>query len=366
MGCGIMRIEKRGRSAVYGLQLEANRTAKDHNEKDRDFARSDIDWDKTDENIYLRRTENWNAEITRQIHDKGLKERKDSIVMIDGLYTASPEFFEGKNKADIKKYFEDCLDFHERTYGKVFNAVIHFDEKTPHLQVASVPLVEDEKGWHLSAKIIMGNRNDYRLRQDSFFDEVTKNYGLERGEIHSPEEKRVHLTKREWQVQNQAERIEEQNKKALNLKATKGLLSEAQVEEVEVRTRTFNKNEVVMDKDEAEDLIRTAKMAESLLVNNQEAHRILKEGDEIERKAKEEAKKIIAKAEEEAEKMKAKAREEAEGIAEQLKSAKLEKQLANANKIISEVKEIAPEVVNQAKEKTVPRPKPRPRTHEEH
>ena len=37
----IMRIEKRKRAALYGLQIEANRTAADH-EKGRDFAASDI------------------------------------------------------------------------------------------------------------------------------------------------------------------------------------------------------------------------------------------------------------------------------------------------------------------------------------
>ena len=44
--CGVMRIEKRRRSAVRGLQIEANRTREEH-ERGRDFDKSDIDWNLT-------------------------------------------------------------------------------------------------------------------------------------------------------------------------------------------------------------------------------------------------------------------------------------------------------------------------------
>lgn len=222
MAYGIMRVEKRQRNAVYGLQLEACRKEDDHN-AGRDFDKSDIDWTKTDDNIRLIEHANWNEEITRQIHECGLKERKDSIVMIDGVYTASPEFFEGKSDAQIRDYFEDCLQFHIDNYcqgdrDRMISAVIHLDETTPHLQVASVPIIEDEKGRHLSAKMLMGGRADYRERQDRFFDQICKSRGLERGEkvqyhekeledgrviMSRAEECKLHTTKREWQLANQ-------------------------------------------------------------------------------------------------------------------------------------------------------------------
>lgn len=230
--CGIMRIEKRGRSAVHGLQLEACRERDDHDINGRDFADSDIDWSKTDDNIRLIESESWNREITRQIHEAGLKERSNSIVMLDGLYTASPEFFEGKSVADMERYFRDCLDFHIREYcegdeSKMVSAVVHLDEATPHMQVASVPIYEDEKGAHLSAKTIMGNREDYRLRQDRFYDEVTKQYGLDRGEINDREDRKLHTTKREWQLATQENEIERNNIKLIDQdKTSKAIESE--------------------------------------------------------------------------------------------------------------------------------------------
>ena len=217
---GIMRVEKRGRADVYGIQLEANRTVEQH-EKGLEFDKSDIDWGKTDDNIFLVQTEQWNREITKAIKqietESGKKTRKDAVVLLDGLFTASPEFFEGKTTQEIKMYFEDCLDFYVKEYcqgdeTRVLNAVIHLDETTPHMQVASIPVYTSESGNRLNAKIIMGNKTDYRKRQDRFFEAVSEKYGLERGEPASAINDKVHTTKREWQAATQEETIEKNNK----------------------------------------------------------------------------------------------------------------------------------------------------------
>lgn len=203
---GIMRIEKRTRSAVYGLQIEANRIETDQYK--RDFFDSDIDWTKTKNNIFIKKTENWNREITRQIKQAGVKERKNSIVLIDGLYTCSPEWFETHSKEEIIKYFKDCLAFHIKEYcggdkSRLINAVLHVDEQTLHLHIGSTCIYQDEKGMHLSAKDIMGGREDYRLRQDRFYNEVSSRYGMERGEQRDPAETKRYTTKREWQIAKQ-------------------------------------------------------------------------------------------------------------------------------------------------------------------
>ena len=210
----IMRIEKRGRP-IYGLEIEANRSKEDHTEKGRDFAASDIRWDLTPFNMHLVRSDSWSKAITAAIQDAGATERKNSVVLLDGFYGASRDWFADKSMEEIVDYFKACLDFHERTYGKALNAVIHFDETTPHLQVASIPLVADENGARLSAKEIMGNRNDYRKRQDLFFEEVGKPRGMERGEIHDPAAAKKHLTVQEFKIQAfeiETERLMEQNK----------------------------------------------------------------------------------------------------------------------------------------------------------
>ena len=216
---GIMRVEKRGRADVYGIQLEANRTVEQH-EKGLEFDKSDIDWNKTNDNIFLIQTEQWNREITKAIKrietETSKKTRKDAVVLLDGLFTASPEFFENKSDDEIKKYFADCLEFYVKEFcqgdkTRVLNAVIHLDETTPHMQVASIPVYTSESGNRLNAKIIMGNKTDYRKRQDRFFEAVSEKYGLERGEPASAINDKVHTTKREWQAATQEEAIAKNN-----------------------------------------------------------------------------------------------------------------------------------------------------------
>lgn len=208
MPYGIMRVEKRTSDAVYGLEAEACRRKADH-DRGKDFSLSDIDWAETDGNIRLRAVpDSWGREIRRQCEAAGVKPRKGSIVMLDAVYTASPEAFRGMSRDEMEAYFKECLAFHDRTYGPAFSAVIHLDETTPHMHVASVPIIEDEKGMHLSAKMVMGGRADYRARQDAFYEQVSSRYGLERGEVKAdPAEMKAHTTKREWQLAEQEEAL---------------------------------------------------------------------------------------------------------------------------------------------------------------
>lgn len=195
----IMNVDKQRRAAIYGLQLEANRQPEDN----REFDASDIDSSRTSDNIFLRRCDSWNQEITRQIHAAGVKERKDSNVGITGVYTASAEWFRTHTKNEWMAYFSDCLSFHDKTYGRCINAVVHLDEDVPHMQCISVPLLEDESGWHLSAKKIMGNRADYQKRQDQFYEQVGEPHGMDRGVRRDAAEIKKHTTKREWQLATQ-------------------------------------------------------------------------------------------------------------------------------------------------------------------
>lgn len=194
MGYGIMRVEKRHRSAIRGIQTENNRSQADHRHT---FVRSDIDWRRTANNIYLKHTDDWNQAVTDTIAWYGAKERKDSVVMLDGLYTASPEWFKNKSDEEIREYFHKCLEYHQKTYCEdnkdlIVNAVIHFDEATPHMHVASIPLVDMNKDKaRLNAKAIMGNKQAYSKRQTSFYEDVAKQFGLDRGETHKS--KRKHL-----------------------------------------------------------------------------------------------------------------------------------------------------------------------------
>lgn len=201
----IMNVDKQKRSAIYGLQIEANRQPEDG----REFDASDIDSGRTVDNVFLRRCDSWNREITEQIKAAGVKERKDSNVGITGVYTASAEWFRTHTKDEWMAYFSDCLAFHDKVYGHCINAVVHLDEDVPHMQCISVPLIQDESGWHLSAKKIMGNRADYQKRQDQFYEQVGEHYGMDRGIRRDAAEIKRHTTKREWQLATQDRELQQ-------------------------------------------------------------------------------------------------------------------------------------------------------------
>lgn len=215
---GIMRVEKRKMQAAGGIHAENNREA----DKQKDFVASDIDWERTNNNIRLIDSQNLQADIKKVLHEHGIdKWRKDAVTFLDGLYTASSEFFEGKPQEEIVQYFEDCLDFHKQTYGDyVVNAVIHLDEATPHMHVQSVPLVAKNKfneemgvpeptSYKLSAKEIMGNIKAYHERQDQFYEQVGKKYNLERGQIKDNEHNREHLTVLRYKEQETEKSLEQ-------------------------------------------------------------------------------------------------------------------------------------------------------------
>ena len=61
----------------------------------------------------------------------------------------------------------------------IFSAVIHLDEKTPHLHLCFVPLTEDNR---LTAKEILGNRAKLSKWQDEFHEFMVRFYPeIERG-----------------------------------------------------------------------------------------------------------------------------------------------------------------------------------------
>lgn len=303
--CGIMRVEKRRRASVFGLQIEANREAGDHEIDGRDFERSDIDWSRTSENVSLVHTDNWNKTITSTLHDLGIKERKDSVVLLDGLYTASPEFFEGKDREQIIDYFRECLDFHERTYGKAINAVIHLDETTPHLQVASIPVTHDEKGYHLSAKSIMGGRADYRARQDKFWNDVARHHGLERGEVSEPGKTKEHLDVLAYKTATARTKAVEAEK---DLKATEGRLERAKsILEASDASQTATKHRTITGKEYmrvSPEAYRAIHDARSAL---QFAQELIREPEAYRKRMEQKADKILAVAKDDAERIRSEA-----------------------------------------------------------
>ena len=138
-------------------------------------------------------------DVTHRLQAAGIeKPRKNAVLAIEHLMTASPEAFPLKkdsspdgsrnayrlvgNKADVERWqaFEkNCIKWLKERYGaaNLVNFTAHLDEQTPHIHAVVVPI--DEKG-KLNCRYYLGGREKLRELQDSFA-AIQKGIGLERG-----------------------------------------------------------------------------------------------------------------------------------------------------------------------------------------
>lgn len=192
----VMNIQKRKKNDITGIQREATRTATDYNNR----VQPGMDVF----NVNLIQSNNWMQDIQAEIDRAGAKTRSNSVVALDAIYTASGEFFKGKSNEENDQFFRDCLKFHQRRFGHVVSAVIHYDETTPHLHILSVPLTQDGR---LSAREIIGNRGNLSRMQTEFFEQVGKEYGLERGVQMDGQEKKEHISAQEHELREIKQKI---------------------------------------------------------------------------------------------------------------------------------------------------------------
>ena len=95
----------------------------------------------------------------------------------------------------------------------IISAVVHMDEKTPHMHLCFVPLTEDKR---LSAKEIVGNKKKLTWWQDEFWKHMVRKYpDLERGESAS-ETGRTHIPPRLFKEAVHLNRMKDQIMAILN------------------------------------------------------------------------------------------------------------------------------------------------------
>ena len=189
-----------------------------HNErtKEKYASNPDVDTARSHLNFHLVTPQRkYRAEAEKQIAGAGCRTRSDSVRVVEALVTASPEFFKGKKKSEVKAYFQEALGFiREHQDPKIIiSAVVHMDEKTPHMHLCFVPLTEDGR---LSAKEIVGNKKKLTQWQDRFWEHMVKKYpDLERGESAS-ETGRDHIPPRLFKEAVHLNRMKEQIMAILN------------------------------------------------------------------------------------------------------------------------------------------------------
>ena len=174
---GILRFAKYKGPEIGRIEAHNERTKENY------ASNPDVDTERNKYNFHLVKPNGkYRAEAEKQIAEVGCRTRTDSVRVVETLITAIPEFFKDKKKAQVREYFEHALNFILKHVPKerIISAVIHVDEKTPHMHLSFVPITDDGR---LRAKDIVGNRKKLTWWQDEFWKHMVKKYpDMERGE----------------------------------------------------------------------------------------------------------------------------------------------------------------------------------------
>lgn len=164
---------------VKGIQIHNQREKESHSNFDIDPSRSPLNYDLLNDTRI-----NYADRIQKEIDERytGTKKiRKDAVKLCSFLVTSDKGFFDGLDPKEEKRYFEESLKFLQERYGKenIIYAMVHKDEKTPHIHVGMVPITTEGK---LAAKEFFGKRSELQQLQDQFHEHVAKaGFFLERG-----------------------------------------------------------------------------------------------------------------------------------------------------------------------------------------
>lgn len=176
MQYGIIRLEKVKRGEVDSLQRTNDRFSGK-------YCNPNIDPRRQKLNVEFVQHGRYTDEVSKRIAESRQSTRavrKDAVVLVEGLATASPEFFDNKVFDETMQYFNDVFEFCKSEFGEqnLVHFTVHMDETTPHAHFGFVPLKEGSLSW----KKFFPARYALGMLQDHFYEEVGKPWGLERGE----------------------------------------------------------------------------------------------------------------------------------------------------------------------------------------
>jgi len=150
-----------------------------HNFRTRRTANADPS--KTKDNVLLRGVgaEDVLTTIKTRFNTLDKKVRKNAVLAVETLLSASPEFFENKTSNEILKWANESIESMEKFWGvdNIVSAVLHLDESTPHIHVLSLPIDSDNK---LNCRSFIGGREKLSKLQSAYADDMSR-FGLKRG-----------------------------------------------------------------------------------------------------------------------------------------------------------------------------------------
>ena len=159
-------LKKNTRGSVKGLSTHFERKTDNHSNEEIDVSRSHLNKDLMQDNSDMI------SRFDERLENVYCMKREDVKALGTWVVTL-PDELKNESQNNQNKFFEETKEFLDERYGKenAVCAVVHYDETTPHLHYAFIPVTFDEKKQRekVSAKEVL-NRKDLQ----SFHDDLDK------------------------------------------------------------------------------------------------------------------------------------------------------------------------------------------------
>lgn len=155
-------LKKNTRGSVKGLSIHFERKTDNHSNEEIDVSRSYLNQDLMQDNSDMI------SRFDERLENVYCMKREDVKALGTWVVTL-PDELKNEKQNNQNKFFEETKEFLDKRYGKenVVCAVVHYDETTPHLHYAFIPVTFDEKKQRekVSAKEVL-NRKDLQTFHD--------------------------------------------------------------------------------------------------------------------------------------------------------------------------------------------------------
>lgn len=194
--------------------------------------------------------------------DKEKNQKNGTNVMCQSLFTASSDFFAGKSRKEIIDYFFTCADWFVKTYptAVVISSDIHFDESNPHMHISWLPLYLDDSGVKsFNLKKLQDGKSHFKEMQKDFLDYMN-NIGYQ---FEAFKEGQSYLDLPDFKAKKEALReIDRQ------IEQKKEIIKKSDAPDLNARQNRFNKEEVIVSKEEYQQVKEQAVLIDEIKTEN--------------------------------------------------------------------------------------------------
>ena len=196
----VLHMSKFKKDAIRGIQSHNRRERESHSNPDIDYSRSVGNYD-----LHESASDNYAQAIQNRIDDLLMVKavRKDAVHMCGLIVSSDKSFFTRMGKEETRRFFAEAAAYLTDFVGKenVISAMVHMDEKTPHMHFLHVPVTQDGR---LSANSIYSRASLKKLQTELPSYLQSRGFEIQRGVEQKPGPAKKHLDTREFKQQQES------------------------------------------------------------------------------------------------------------------------------------------------------------------